>query len=173
MQILDAARERFAADGYERTTIRAIAAGARIDPAMVMRYFGSKEKLFAAAARFDLRLPDPASVPRSRVGEVLVAHFLDRWEGDETLMALLRGAFTHPAAAERMRSIFAQQVEPFVAAFDPDPSDRSVRSVLVASQILGFALCRFVLRLPPAVALEPEEVVRWLGPTIQRYVTAR
>ena len=56
--ILAAARERFAADGYERATIRAIAADAAIDPAMVMRYFGNKEKLFAAAAEFDLRLPD-------------------------------------------------------------------------------------------------------------------
>ncbi len=61
--ILAAARERFAADGYDRATIRHIAADAAIDPSMVMRYFGSKERLFAAAADFDLRLPD---VPPSR-----------------------------------------------------------------------------------------------------------
>src|SRR5436190_14098251 len=79
--ILGAARERFAADGYERATIRAIAADAGIDPAMVMRYYGSKDRLFAAAAEFDLRLPDLTSVPRTRLGETLVGHFLDRWEG--------------------------------------------------------------------------------------------
>src|SRR5215217_6909295 len=85
--ILAAARERFAADGYERATIRAIAADARIDPAMVIRYFGSKEKLFAAAAEFELRLPALDGVPRERIGERLVEHFVRRWEGDESLLA--------------------------------------------------------------------------------------
>src|SRR2546422_10073377 len=83
--ILEAAREQFAASGYERATIRAIAAAAGIDPAMVMRYFGTKEKLFAAAAEFDLRLPDLAAVPRGTVGSVLVGYFLDRWESDDAL----------------------------------------------------------------------------------------
>src|SRR5213593_3726749 len=78
--ILATARKHFAAYGYERATIRAIARKAGIDPAMVMRYFGTKEKLFAAAAEFDLRLPDLAAVPRDAIGSVLVGHFLDRWE---------------------------------------------------------------------------------------------
>src|SRR3954467_2983932 len=84
--ILAAARERFAADGYERATIRAIASDAEIDPAMVMRYFGSKEKLFAAAAEFDLRLPELTALPRGQVGAAFVAHFIDRWEEDDTFM---------------------------------------------------------------------------------------
>ncbi|WP_369028272.1 TetR/AcrR family transcriptional regulator, partial [Nocardia farcinica] len=69
--ILAAARERFAADGYDRATIRAIAGDAGIDPAMVMRYFGNKERLFAAAAEFDLELPDLTAVPREQIGETL------------------------------------------------------------------------------------------------------
>src|SRR3954462_8669572 len=64
--ILAAAREQFAASGYQAATIRAIATAADIDPAMVMRYFGNKEKLFAAAAAFDLRLPDPTTIPATR-----------------------------------------------------------------------------------------------------------
>ena len=120
--ILRAARERFAADGYERATIRAIAADARIDPSMVMRYYGSKEGLFAAAAEFDLRLPDLADVPAEQLGEVLVRHFLDRWEGDETLAALLRTASTNQGAAERMRGIFADQLGAAVARFGTDPA---------------------------------------------------
>src|SRR5205809_7681332 len=110
--ILGAARERFAADGYERATIRAIAADAGIDPAMVMRYYGSKDKLFTAAAEFDLRLPDLTTVARTRLGETLVGHFLDRWEGDETMLALLRAAVTNESAAEKMRAIFATQLGP-------------------------------------------------------------
>src|SRR3954453_22089040 len=79
--ILRAARERFAADGYEGTTIRAVAAAAGVDPSMVMRYYGSKQGLFAAAAEFDLALPDLSQVPAERLGETGGAHFLTRWGG--------------------------------------------------------------------------------------------
>jgi AcrR family transcriptional regulator len=170
--ILAAARERFAADGYERATIRAIATDARIDPAMVMRYFGSKEKLFAAAAEFDLRLPDLDSLPPGEIGAALVRHFFDRWDGDETLMALLRTGVTHEAAAERMRQIFAGQLVPPVAAWTGDVEVARVRAGLAASQILGLALCRYVLAFPPVAALSTEDLVGWLGPTLQRYLTA-
>src|SRR5689334_15268484 len=117
--ILAAARNRFAADGYERATIRAIAADAGIDPAMVMRYYGNKEKLFAAAADFDLRLPDLAGVPAAGRGAALVRHFLRRWESDGTFVALLRAAVTNEAARDRMLDIFATQLAPLVAAQVP------------------------------------------------------
>src|SRR5690349_9826613 len=81
-RILAAARPLFAEEGYEATTIRAIAAAAKADPALVVRYFGGKEGLFAEAAAFDLRIPDVASIPREALGEALVRHFLARWEGD-------------------------------------------------------------------------------------------
>ena len=169
--ILTAARERFAADGFERATIRAIAADAGIDPSMVMRYYGSKDKLFAAAADYDLRLPDLDGVPRDELGAVLVGHFLRRWEGDETLMALLRAAVTNEAAAERMRGIFGAQLGPVVAKITGGAPDAPRRAGLVATQMLGFALCRYVLKLSPVVALDRDEAIAWLAPTIQRYLT--
>ena len=169
--ILRAARERFAADGYDRATIRAIAADARIDPSMVMRYYGSKEGLFAAAAEFDLRLPELAEVPADRLGEVLVRHFLDRWEGDESLAALLRTASTNPGAAERMRGVFADQLSAAVIRLDPDPATAARRAVLVASQILGLAFTRWIVALPPMAEAAPAELVAWVAPTVQRYLT--
>ncbi len=170
--ILAAARERFASDGYERATIRAIAADAGIDPSMVMRYYGNKEKLFAAAAEFDLQLPDAGAIPPAEIGEALARHFLNRWEGDETLTALLRAAATNEVAAARMRELFGGQLLPVVSAVCPDPSDAPRRAGLVASQMLGLALCRFILRLPPMVAMTADEAAKWLGPTVQRYLTA-
>ncbi|PZG03794.1 TetR family transcriptional regulator, partial [Micromonospora craterilacus] len=149
--ILRAARDRFAADGYDRATIRAIAADARIDPSMVMRYYGSKEGLFAAAAEFDLRLPDLSGVPHDRLGEALASYFFTRWEGDTTLPALLRTASTNPGGAERVRQIFATQLGAAVARLVADPAEAPRRAGLVASQLLGVALTRYVLRLPPMV----------------------
>lgn len=166
--ILTAARERFASDGYDRATIRAIAADADIDPAMVMRYFGNKEKLFTAAAEFDLRLPDFTEIPPEDIGRRIAGHVIDRWDNDETLMALLRAAVTNPAAADRMRGIFAAQLGPAVQAIAPD--DVPGRAGLVATQVLGLALTRYVLRLPPVVAMDKDAVVAWIGPTLQRYL---
>ena len=167
--ILAAAKERFARSGFERATIRAIAADADIDPSMVMRYFGSKDQLFAAAADFDLRIPDLSAVDPAEVGARLVDYFMDRWERDEALIVLLRSSTSNDVAAQRMREIFAGQLIPVIAAIDPVRPER--RASLVAAQMLGLALCRYVLRLPPIVAMSHEEVVSWLGPTIQRYLS--
>lgn len=147
--ILAAARERFATTGYQAATIRAIAADAHIDPSMVMRYFGNKDQLFAAAAEFDLRFPDLSGVPKAEVGATLVAHFLDRWTQDDGLIVLLRSSTTNADAAGRMQSIFAG---------------------LIATQVLGMAMCRFVLKLPPIVAMSDDDLVHWLAPTLQRYL---
>ncbi|MYQ63807.1 MULTISPECIES: TetR/AcrR family transcriptional regulator [unclassified Streptomyces] len=170
--IVVAARERFAADGYERATIRAIARDARIDPSMVMRYYGSKEGLFAAAVSVDLRLPDLGTLPRGEVGEALVSHLFGLWESSDVLTAMLRVASAGPAGAERMQATFREQLLPAARQTCPDPEQVATRAALVASQLLGFALTRYVLRLPPSVALSRAEIVAWLGPTVQRYLTA-
>lgn len=167
--ILAAAKERFAKSGFERATIRAIAADANIDPSMVMRYFGSKDQLFAAAADFDLHIPDLAAVDHADVGPRLVDYFMDRWERDEALVVLLRSSTSNDEAAQRMQEIFAGQLVPTITVINPDQPQ--LRASLVATQMLGLALCRYVLRLPPVVAMSHEEVVSWLGPTIQRYLS--
>jgi AcrR family transcriptional regulator len=171
--ILAAARERFAADGYDRATIRAIAAAARIDPSMVMRYYGSKEGLFAAAAEFELGLPDLVELPQEEIGARAAAYFLERWEDDESLQALLRVGVTNEAAAGRLRAIFADQLAPVVARVAPSGVEAAARAGLVASQVLGVALTRYVLRLPPMATMSREELVRWIGPTLQRYMTGQ
>ncbi|MFC7917322.1 MULTISPECIES: TetR family transcriptional regulator [unclassified Streptomyces] len=170
--ILDAARERFAADGYERATIRAIARDAGIDPSMVMRYYGNKEGLFAAAVSVDLKIPDLASVPRDRIGATLVAHFLTLWEENEQLTALLRVGTADAAGAERLQDVLREQLLPVVRATCPDPEQIRMRAALVVTQTLGLALTRHVLRLPPVTELTRDELVAWLGPTLQRYLTA-
>lgn len=169
--ILTAARERFARDGYDRSTIRAVAEDAGIDPSMVMRYFGSKEGLFAAAVDLDLKLPDLSLVPRAQVGNVLAGHMVDRWEcGDETLMMLLRTAATNPVAAERLRSIFIAQVVPVVDRLTDDSKEVHIRAGLVATQVLGLVLCRYILVLPPVATMSRQQIVDWIGPTLQRYL---
>src|SRR5689334_15728132 len=167
-RILAAARRLFAEEGYEPTTVRAVAAAAKADPALVIRYFGSKEGLFAEAATFDLRIPDTAAIPREALGAALVRHFLTRWEGDpadNALRILLRAAATNAAAAARCREIFSRQVLPAVSRVAP-AGEAERRAGLIASQMLGFALCRYILVLPAIAEMAPDTAVAVLGPTV-------
>lgn len=171
--ILRAARLHFAAQGYDGATIRAIAAEAGIDPAMVMRYYGSKAGLFASASAIDLHLPDLRGVDRARLGEVIVRHFLTRWEGDladDALIFMFRTAVTNAAAAARLQTIFTEQAaRPIAIALnDPDPTRRAA---LVGTQLLGVALCRYILHLEPIASLGTEMLIADLAPTVQRYLT--
>jgi AcrR family transcriptional regulator len=171
--ILDAARNAFAARGYEQTTIRAVAAEAGIDASMVMRYFGSKAGLFAAAATLDLDAPDLGSASPRRRGEVLVRHFVARWERDpseDMLVFLLRTAVTNESVAEQLQATFNRMiVGPLVALGYPDAERRAA---LIGSQLMGLGLCRYILRLQPLASLPDDEVVAGIAPTIQRYLTA-
>lgn len=171
--ILHAARHRFAEDGFEKATIRAIASEASIDPSMVMRYFGTKDGLFRAACDIDLQLPDLAAVPAELAGETLIRHFVERWEGglaDEALTVLFRSAITNEIAAEQLRTVFGKQVVQALAAVVAKPEELPARAGLVSTQLLGMALCRYILKLPPVAALSVDELVAALGPTVRRYL---
>jgi AcrR family transcriptional regulator len=171
-RILDAARRLFADEGFERTTIRATAAAAGIDPSMVMRYFGSKDGLFAAAMDFDLGLPDLSAGPADKIGETLVRHFLTRWEGPDagaTLPLLLRTAVTNTDAAERLQDVFRLQVAPVIARVTDARRAREC-AALVATQMVGLGYTRYVLKVPAVVALPQKVIVEQLGAVIQRFV---
>lgn len=170
-RILDAARRLFAEEGYERTTIRTVAAAAGIHASMVMRYYGSKEGLFAAAATFDLEIPDLGNIPRDQIGRSLVQHFLQRWEArGEELPALLRVSVTHEQARDRLLELFRNQLVPALATICGKERVATC-AALVATQMIGLAMTRYVLRLQPVVALPDEVVIARLGATLQFYLT--
>jgi AcrR family transcriptional regulator len=172
--ILRAARRLLASGGYEATTIRAVAKEAGIDPSMVMRYYGSKEGLFAAAVDVNLHLPQPAQLPRDRVGHMLARHLISRWEGelsDEFIRLLLRSAGTNKAAAEQFRQIFERQVVKFVIALTGNGPDAARRAAMVSSQVLGVAYCRYILELPAMVRIDADTLARTLAPVLQHYLT--
>jgi AcrR family transcriptional regulator len=170
--ILDAARAMFAARGYEGTTIRAVAARAEVDASMVMRYFRSKAGLFTAAVTMDLQAPDLGSVPASRRGELLIRHFLSRWEDparDDELIALLRTAVTSETVAGQLQAVLSRLVtEPIARLGDEQAGERGS---FIAAQLLGVALCRYILRLEPLASLPSDDVVAAVAPSVQRYLT--
>lgn len=171
-QILGAAKELFAEHGYEGASIRDVASRASIDPALVIRYFHSKDELFARAAVVDLHLPELAAVDRTAIGDTLIKRFLEIWEAPGSgpgMAILLRSAMSNDFASDKLREVFAGQVRPVLAAVG-DPTDAGRRAGLVSSQLLGLAMCRYVLRLPPVVALSHDEIVSHVGPVLQRYV---
>jgi AcrR family transcriptional regulator len=163
-EILAAARERFGAEGYERTTLRAIAGDVGVDAALVIRYFGSKQDLFAAAAEFTLDLPDLTGVAPEHLAEALLPRFFAVWEYDSTFVALLRAAMTSPVAAETMRRVFATQVAPALTAITPD--HHAQRAGLFGAYVIGLATTRYVIRNPAVAEIGHEELARWMAPVV-------
>ena len=169
--ILEAARSAFAAHGYDQTTIRSVAATAGVDPSMVMRYFGSKAGLFTAASTTHLQPPDLSAVPAGQRGEALVRHIIERWDdaaSRDELMLLMRTAVTSDAVAEQLQTVLRQMIIGPVAALGA--SDADERGGFIATQLLGLALCRYILRQEPLASLPVARVVATVAPSVQRYL---
>ncbi len=170
--ILAAAQRQFYENGYDGASVRRIARAVPIDPAMIMRYFGSKEGLFSAAVVIDLKLPDPGAIPRDRAGTALVAHFLNLWEGERSaigLPILLRSAVSNQDASDKIRAVFEKQVAPTVAGLT-GADDADTRAALIVSQLFGLALCRYVLKLPPVAEMTQDEIIARIGPVVQGHL---
>jgi len=176
-EILTAAGELFAELGFERTTMRAVAARADVDPALIHHYFGNKEGLLAAA----LVLPvDPASLlagldeDPEHAGEALVRRVLGFWEADpETrrrLLGLMRVGLSHEYAAGLVRDLLGRTILAAVARVVAD-DHRPLRAALVGTQMGGLLLGRYVLGLPAIQDATPEQLVVAIGPVLQHYLT--
>ncbi|OKK18543.1 TetR family transcriptional regulator [Streptomyces sp. CB00455] len=172
-----AARSEFAARGYDKTSVRGVAKAAGVDPALVHHYFGSKDDLFAAA--IELTMEPAAVVPAilgdgpDGIGERLARFFLGIWENPVTrapLLAVIRSALTHEAAAAVLRRIVLRRVLERVAA-DLDVPDPTFRAELAASHMVGIAVLRYVVQVEPLASADPEAIVALVAPTLQRYLT--
>lgn len=164
--ILVAARRRFGAEGYQRTTLRSVAADVGVDPALIIRYFGSKQELFAEAAEFRIDLPDLREVDSDEVADVLLSRFFAVWEQDTTFLALLRAAMTSESAADTLRRVFATQVGPALASITPDHPAQ--RAGLMGAFVIGLATTRYVLANPAVVNLSHDELIRFARPVIHQ-----
>jgi AcrR family transcriptional regulator len=164
--ILAAARQRFGSEGYQATTMRAVAADVGVDPALINRYFGSKQELFAEAAEFAIELPDLTNVDRGDIADVLLSRFFAVWEQDSTFLALLRAAMTSESAADTLRRVFATQVAPALIAVTPDHPAQ--RAGLMGAFVIGLATTRYVLANPAVASLGRAELIRFARPVIHQ-----
>jgi len=196
--VLDAARELFAELGFERTTMRAVAARAGVDPALIYHYFGDKDGLLFAALQppadaatvfaglaaagtgrtgTDRTGTDRTGTDRTgadRTGEELVRRLIGLWEERpevrEQMVAIIRTALSHDHAAGLLRDILSSFI---LAALSDVLADdrRELRVALIGSHIGGLMLARYILKVPGAAAASPEDLVQAVGPTVQRYLT--
>ncbi|OLC20629.1 MAG: TetR family transcriptional regulator [Chloroflexi bacterium 13_1_40CM_4_65_16] len=175
-KILAAARSQFAKSGFESTTIRGIAAGAHVDPKLVLHYFESKEGIFQAAMDFPF---DPAqAIPEllrpglDGLGVRLARFFIDIWDSPAGVRAhaIVRSMVTSESAAALMRDFVSREILARVAqALELDHPQ--VRASLAASQLIGLAMLRYVVKVEPLASAPPAKLAAWIGPTLQRYFT--
>jgi AcrR family transcriptional regulator len=172
--ILAAARNQFGARGYDGTTIRGIAAEAGVNPALIHHFFGTKDQVFVAA----LNLPiDPSTVvgtllggPRSEIGARILRLFLGLWSNPETrtsFLALLRSVSTNEQAAGMLRQFMERAVLAKVAEALNLPR---LHLTAMASQVMGIALTRYIIKVEPIASASEDELVALVGPVIQHYI---
>lgn len=174
--ILAAARRRFADAGYDRTSVRDVAAAADVDAAMIRHYFGSKAELFRATVGWPF---DPADIARritgggrGEIGERLTRVFFEAWEEPESrapLLAILRGAATHDESAHLVRQFIQGQVYAQMAAGLAEP-DAELRIDLAMGQLLGIAYLRHILQVEPIASTTVEDLIRRVAPVISAHL---
>lgn len=175
--ILDAARKGFSERGYDGTSIRHIATGAGVDPALVHHYFGNKDQLFLAAMRAPMNpeeiLPQVLAAGIDGFGERLVTTLLGLWEGPAgpAIAGFIRSAIQHEWMARMLREFLLSQILRRVAnGLDLDPIEAPIRVSLVASQVVGLAVARYIIKVEPLASMPVELIVKTVGPNIQRYI---
>jgi AcrR family transcriptional regulator len=175
--ILDAARARFGAHGYDGTKLRDVAADAGVDVALVSYFFGSKDGLFAAAMAFPV---NPAELVEELMrdgidglGERLLRRFLQIWDetdGRSPLIALVRSASSNEQAAALVRGFVEREILGRIAAAIDAPHPE-LRASLAGSQMVGMVMARYVVKVEPLAHTDIETLVAAVGPTLQRYLT--
>jgi AcrR family transcriptional regulator len=177
-RILASARELFARNGIDNTSIRAVAAAAGVDSALVHHYFGTKQQLFAAAIHLPI---DPMTIllplretPVDELGLKVPSLVLPVWDselGRPVLIATLRSLLTGSEVG-LIRSFFRGIIIPEIAArVDDPPGTGIVRAEFVASQLFGVAMARYILEVEPFASLPVEQIAQTIAPNLQRYLT--
>jgi AcrR family transcriptional regulator len=174
--ILAGARRQFATRGYEATSLRGIAADAKVDPALLIHYFGTKEGLFIAATGLPARLRDlfaelDGASPRESA-EALVRGYLQIVDSDQSrnaILALVRSAVSNERAAAMLREFLTAELLSVIAGWTDRP-DAQLRAALVAAQLVGIAMLRHVVRVDPVARASPDEIVALVAPVIEQYL---
>lgn len=172
-RILRTAQEHFSVHGYERTTVRAVAADAGVAANLITRYFGGKRGLLAAATEVELHVVDSLPGSRAGLGTRIAARVVERWErraGEDPLLIMLRAATTDPEAAAHMGEFFRRQAAVPLTEHLGGP-DGAERAAAVGVIIMGTVVQRYVLRTGPLARAEPAQVVAWLGHALSRVIT--
>src|ERR671910_1216413 len=175
--IAEAALRQFADAGYEHATIRAIAEDAHVDPALVLHFFGSKQKLFLSVMTLPFEpeevMPEILAGPRSQIGMRLAKFavgMLEDPQAGDVMTGIIRSAASEPEAARMVRDLIAVRIIGAIAE-SLEVADARLRANLLQSQIVGLILARYILRVEPLASLEPEALIEAIAPNLQRYLT--
>ncbi|MEV7663890.1 TetR family transcriptional regulator [Paenarthrobacter sp. NPDC089316] len=176
--IVAAARVLFAEQGFDGTSLRQVAREASVDPAMVHHFFKGKDELFTASVELpadpDAVLAGVENVDPAVRAEVIVRAVMELWEGpaQHSLVAFARGTIGSKAKTALLREMVNRAVLPRIMAGLPGSAEEvRMRGGLVATQVVGLMLVRYVIRVQPLASADREDVVRSVAPNIQRYLT--
>ena len=171
--ILKAARDLFAEKGFERTTIRGVAAAAGFDPALVMQHFGSKENLFAAASRWRDDHARILTATSDSLPSAALADLFDNFESaddQEAATALMRNCLTHPSAARIMRDeVMCDRTAAIAATMSGE--DAELRAGLFGACMIGLGMARYLLEIEPVAGASRDDLHRLMEPVLRALIS--
>ncbi|MGI5493480.1 TetR/AcrR family transcriptional regulator [Microtetraspora malaysiensis] len=163
-RILSSARRTFAQRGFERATIRAIAAEAEVDPALVIQYFGSKQELFQRSVQ--LGSVPPLSGDVDELVEAVLARIgMKIGSLPQATLAMMRSMLTHPEAADQARATLDGQVAQLGSAIEAEDAD--LRAALMVSTMLGVTIAHQLLDLTALRGASPQKIAELLRPGLR------
>ncbi|MDJ0393210.1 TetR family transcriptional regulator [Rhodococcus sp. G-MC3] len=176
-RILAVARTRFAGSGFDKTSVRSVAADAGVDSALVHHYFGTKRELFVAAIELPIDpgiiLQPVLAADTNVLGEALITAVMNVWESDqgEAVVAAFRSLIVEGDTTLIGSFLMEVVLREIAARVDEPPGSAPERFTLVATQMSGLLLTRYILKLEPIASMPQARVIASIGPTLQRYLT--
>ena len=175
--ILRAASKEFSHAGYEAASLRSVARRAGVDPALVHHYFKDKDDLFVQTMHIPVNpgeiIAQAATAPLEQMGEALVRALLTIWRKPAfrtAVTAMIRGLISSSSATKILRPFLQKEIFSRLGSRLPEDSAEP-RVALVASQIIGLIVARYIIDLEPLASMDDEQVIELVAPTIQRYLT--
>ncbi|ETA90109.1 TetR/AcrR family transcriptional regulator [Mycobacterium avium] len=170
-RIMTAARAVFAAKGYDRATIRAIAAAAEVDKSSVIQYFGSKEQLFREAVAWTIPTDRIATDDPKQTADNMARGMLAAWaaEPNSPMVVLLRASMTSELAAQVLRTNVTTQAIDSIAS-RIDAPDARLRAAVAGAMLMGIASQLYILHMPDLSAAEIDDILKLVSPLVRELI---
>lgn len=174
-KIIAAAQKGFAENGYDRTSMRQIGSAAGVDAALIVHYFGTKQKLFVETMMplFD----GPKQLPHTLEGDIhtiglrlatLYVGIITNPMSQQLMQGMFRSVSSEEQAAEMLRAFVHEAIIMRIIQYLPGPNNE-LRATILGAQLIGVFVARYIVKVEPIASVDSAELIEYLAPQLQTH----